>query len=220
MSLERGAFVCSVLTFLLVGVERYTVLCYPLRSLGIWTGTRVCLLLVLIWAIAIGASVPYGINTKFEPCGTGNSTKMCCDLYPTTWFIRYVTALTCLGFFLPIPLLVFLYSRMVIMLKQQVPSNDSHHLGGEVARRARSQVIGMLVALLVVFLVCLIPFHVYALWYTYTYIQNLVSPLEAEVKFTIEWVLRILAYVNHIVNPIVYFLMSANFRQAFRVVFC
>lgn len=78
-SIDRGAVLCSVLTFLLIGVKRYTVLCYPLKSRGVWTLKRVGVLLLLIWVIAVGVSVPYSFMTKFEPCESRNSTRMCCN---------------------------------------------------------------------------------------------------------------------------------------------
>lgn len=218
--MDRGIVVCSVLTFLLVGVERYTVLCYPLKSLGIWTLKRVSLLLVLIWTISVGVSIPFGFMTKFEPCGTGNSTRMCCYLDSSPWFSQYETILTSVALFLPIPLLVFLYGKMIVILRKQVPPNDTQHQGVELARRGRSQIIVMLVVLLILFIICLIPFNVYIMWYIYTYVDDSVRVMEESVQFTIEWLFRIMVYVNHMVNPIVYFLMSANFRRAFRVVFC
>lgn len=218
-SIDRGAVVGSTLIFLLVAVERYTVLCRPLKTLGLWTTPRVCGLLLVIWAITVGVSVPMGYATRYETWEYENTTwTYCYALFNEPWVQWYDISLIIVTYFLPIPLLALLYGKIIITLRAQVPQNGAECPGSRVARRSRLQVIAMLVTVLSIFVVCLLPIRV---WVLLSYLKpEVLDAMDYRSSFAMNWFFRLLLYLNHIANPIVYFVMSANFRDAFRQMFC
>ncbi|XP_064596752.1 motilin receptor-like [Liolophura sinensis] len=218
-SIDRGALVGSTLIFLLIAVERYTVLCRPLKTLGLWTTPRICGLLLVIWAITVGVSLPMGYATRYEQWEYENTTWTdCYTLYDEPWVQWYDIALIIGTYFLPILLLTLLYGKIIMTLKTQVPQSDTKCPGSRAARRSRLQVMVMLVSVLLIFVVCLLPFKIYILL---LYLNpELLDAMDYKSHFAMNWFFRLMLYLNHIANPIVYFVMSANFRDAFRELFC
>lgn len=132
--------------------------------------------------------------------------------------MSYDTILIAVAFFLPVLPLMFLYARMVITLNSQVPETDTQGPGAREARRVRSQVVVMLIVVVLIFVVCNLPFKIHVLIYFYSY--EAYVQLDGRISFVLSWSFRLLLYVNHAVNPVVYFAMSANFREAFARLFC
>lgn len=218
--MDTGAVVCSCLIFLLVGVERYTVLCHPLKSLGWWTWKKVCVLLVIILFITVGISIPYGFATVYEEVILNDNTTLayCYLSSDIPWLDHYHSIVNGVFFFLIIPVLFFLYGKMVIALKAKVPQSENQGTGMKGTSKARSQVVIMLVIVISVFTICLLPFTVYI--FVLAYAEKSLNSMDDESFFTLIWSARIVLYINHASNPIVYFLMSDNFREAFKAVFC
>ncbi|KFM60220.1 Tachykinin-like peptides receptor 86C, partial [Stegodyphus mimosarum] len=73
----------------------------------------------------------------------------------------------------------------------------------------------MLVAIVVLFGVCWLPYHIYFL-YVYHHQEALVSDHIQHVYLAIYW----LAMSNSCYNPIVYYWMNARFRDYFKTVLC
>lgn len=217
-SIDRGAGVCSTLLFLLIGVERYTVLCHPLKSLGWWTSKKVCLLLILVFVVTLAVCIPYGMTGVYEEIFNTreNTTETECFLnLDDQWLRQYETVVNVIFFFLPIPVLLFLYGNIVIALKAKVAQRNNPR---SAASRSRSQAARMLVVVLTLFIICLLPFKVYILILLYD--PAALDSMGEKQLFILVWFTRLMSYVNHASNPVVYFLMAGSFREAFRDVFC
>ncbi|KAG8183874.1 hypothetical protein JTE90_005336 [Oedothorax gibbosus] len=81
--------------------------------------------------------------------------------------------------------------------------------------RSKQRVVHMLIAIVVLFGVCWLPYHVYFL-YVYHHQDAVVSDSIQHVYLAIYW----LAMSNSCYNPVVYYWMNARFRDYFRTVVC
>ncbi|GFQ88847.1 tachykinin-like peptides receptor 86C [Trichonephila clavata] len=81
--------------------------------------------------------------------------------------------------------------------------------------RSKQRVVHMLIAIVVLFGVCWLPYHIYFL-YVYHHQEAIVSDYIQHVYLAIYW----LAMSNSCYNPIVYYWMNSRFRDYFRTVMC
>lgn len=79
-------------------------------------------------------------------------------------------------------------------------------------RRSERKVTRMVVVMVLVFLVCWLPFFV-------TNIVNLIHIIPTTNK-TIYFIIVILTYLNSCANPFLYCFLSDNFKQSFQNVLC
>ncbi|XP_064597458.1 mu-type opioid receptor-like [Liolophura sinensis] len=180
-SIERGSSVCGDLTFLLIGVERYTMLCHPLRTIGMWTRPKVCFVLLLIWIITVTVSIPFGYAARYEEIhannfsdgvhdigyhkpwiapvqqsilGSNSTIKgtYCYIAFDIPWVMWYQTALICVSVFVPVPILATLCGKMILALRNRVSKNHCEGLGTRARRKSRSRIILMLVLVVIIFI--------------------------------------------------------------------
>ncbi|XP_070502946.1 pyrokinin-1 receptor-like isoform X1 [Chironomus tepperi] len=74
-------------------------------------------------------------------------------------------------------------------------------------------VVNMLVVVVITFFLCWFPFHIQRL--LFTYIEH--SALSENVSFSVNTVSGVLFFVSTCINPFLYNIMSAKFRDAFKV---
>ncbi|XP_055847889.1 growth hormone secretagogue receptor type 1 [Episyrphus balteatus] len=79
----------------------------------------------------------------------------------------------------------------------------------------RKQVIFMLVAVVLSFFLCLLPFRAFTLWIILMPPESIVA-LGIEGYYNLLYFCRIMLYLNSALNPILYNLMSSKFRNGFR----
>ena len=81
-------------------------------------------------------------------------------------------------------------------------------------RKSERKVTRMVVIIVLVFILCWLPFFV-------TQIVNLFYIIpETNVMAAVYFILVILTYVNSCANPVLYGFLSENFKQSFRKVLC
>lgn len=124
---------------------------------------------------------------------------VCYFMWEEPWIMWYDIALMNSTFFLPIPVLMVLYGKMIITLKAEVPQSDAQGAGAQAARKSRLQVIAMLLSVLVIFIACLLPVRVYL--YCFTFIQ----------KFYTTW---ILGQISLLTGQFEFCCMSITFTQS------
>lgn len=219
LSLNRPASTCSVLIFLLIAVERYTLVCHPLKTLGWWTWKKVLLGLFVIFMTSAGVAVPYGTATMYgELVINENTTRVYCALdWSISWLAHCESALFIVGIVLLI-LVLFLYAKVAIALKTKMVGKNTPGTAPRAATKSRSQMVAMLLVTVTVFVSCLLPRCIYVI--LEFYVTDAVYSLSNRSRFIIKWLLSTLFFINHASNPVIYFLMTDNFREAFKAVFC
>ena len=63
---ENSMGIASVLSIFFITLERYYVICRPLRAKSVWTHSRTIKLIVLIWVFSITINLPIIYTTKYQ----------------------------------------------------------------------------------------------------------------------------------------------------------
>ncbi|XP_048001798.1 thyrotropin-releasing hormone receptor-like isoform X1 [Leguminivora glycinivorella] len=155
----------SVLTILAISFERYYAICEPLRAGYVCTKTRATLICALAWFFAALFTSPIlGIAEHTEDWSAEGAHARCATPARTPWQISFFLMVILFLYFLPLVILVVLYSVIaknlitaaskVVMNKTVDPYNA----------RARKQVILMLGTVVLCFFLCLMPYRILILW--------------------------------------------------------
>ena len=200
----------SIQSLVLVTVDRFGAVVFPLRPPCITT--RRCMFLIFsTWFVAIAIASPYvfaqihdthggrlvcGIKWK-EVFGESSSSK------------NYYLPRHLILVYIPIFLLIILYSVILIKLKSQnIPGNQSI-TNAEKQRRIRNRnVLKMALATVAGFLLCWLPHNLNS-------ILQLLIPEKLPCGFTLYRRFTTVLMASYcIINPCICFTLSRNYRQA------
>ena len=116
---------------------------------------------------------------------------------------------------IPLLIICICYARMLRKLWMQVvPESATSSQAQERQIRQKRKITYMVLVVVVVFMMCWLPFHIVALWvriggnYPRTNVASAFSVF-----------VRLLAYTNSCLNPFVYAFMGENFRKYFKKAF-
>ena len=201
--------VVSIQNLILIAVDRFGAVVFPLRSPLI--RSKWCPFFILAtWVVAVAVSSPYLFAMKL----VDNSGKMYCIVrwkeafgesssHPNFRLVLYI-----LLTYVPVPLLVILYSFIFIKLKTQVHPGE-HSSNIEQQRQSRNRnVLHMSIAIISVFVFCWLPFITNILIINYRS-----SFIYFSCSFWLYY--RVTSYVaaaNCAFNPIICFAFSSNYR--------
>ncbi|XP_030388059.1 neuropeptide CCHamide-1 receptor [Scaptodrosophila lebanonensis] len=235
-----GSFLCSLSEFMKdvsIGVsvftltalsgDRYFAIVDPLRKFHAHGGgkraTRQTLAIALsIWLLAIVCGLPalIGSNVKELHINSNKSFEMCYP-YPAAWGFHYAKTMVLMHFlvYYAIPLVIIAAFYVLIALHLMYSANVPGEMQGAVRQvRARRKVAMTVLAFVVIFGICFLPYHVFFLWFYYW--------PTAQDDYNLFWhVLRILgfclSFANSCANPVALYFVSGAFRKHFnRYLFC
>ncbi|XP_015593513.1 neuropeptides capa receptor [Cephus cinctus] len=219
---EMSSYV-SVSTIVAFSMERYLAICHPFQVYSISGLKRPARFILAAWSIAIVAAVPFAVYTKVNkvefPPNSGNysdESAICAILQPDLpQFPLY--EMSCIVFFLvPMTVILIVYTRMGLRIWGSTENpvgqshSDSHHV------QSRKTIVKMLGAVVFMFFLCWAPFHTQRLLYIYAQEKDYYPDLN-------EWLYILggfLYYFSATANPILYNLMSARYREAFKQTLC
>ncbi|XP_064465869.1 growth hormone secretagogue receptor type 1-like isoform X1 [Ornithodoros turicata] len=213
--LELAVAHVSILTILAISFERYYAICKPLKAGYTCTKMRALAIIATIWVVALLVTSPmlavseYGSVEYYD----GSNVLSCGVSYGVLWRKVYILATIALLFVLPFFILVIVYSCIAqhLMIHGRALSCSSSE---QAQIRARRQVVMMLVAVVLSFFLCLLPYRVFIVW-----IIAAPEPVQAhislEVFYNLLYVCRLMLYLNSAINPILYNAISSKFRDAF-----
>ncbi|BFG05040.1 neuropeptide CCHamide-1 receptor [Drosophila madeirensis] len=229
-----GSFLCSVSEFMKdvsIGVsvftltalsgDRYFAIVDPLRKFHAHGGgrraTRMTLAIaVSIWLLAIICGLPALIGSYLKHVQlTKEKAIDICYPYPDTWGIDYAKTMVLLHFlvYYAIPLVIIAVFYVLIALHLMYTASVPGEIQGAVRQvRARRKVAMTVLAFVVIFGICFLPYHVFFLWFYYW--------PTAQDDYNAYWhVLRIAAYcmsfANSCANPVALYFVSGAFRKHF-----
>ena len=186
---------------------------FPLRSPLI--RSKLCPFFILAtWTVAAAVNSPdlFAYELVESPEGTQCDLEWKKAFGGSSSYASFVLAYYILFIYIPVPLLVILYSIIVIKLKTQVhPGEKSANTQQQRDRRNRN-VLQMSIAIITVFVLCLLPFsiNVLIIWHQGTFTHFSCS-------FWIYYqVTRYMANAYCAINPIICFMFSSNYRKALK----
>lgn len=177
------------------------------------------MIMLALWTLATATSLPFLATTKLEERLFYDNTpcQVCATAINQLWHYVYVGLIFSIFFLLPMFMLIVMYGNIIRQMYHHTDMCNHVRREGDSAGgslRSRRQVIRMLLAIIILFFVALAPIRITILWQVY-------SPSEASRKLGIEsyynlmWIGRMLMYINSAGNPIIYSLLSSNFKKAF-----
>ena len=201
--------VVSIQNLILIAVDRFGAVVFPLRSPLI--RSKWCPFFILAtWVVAVAVSSPYLFAMKL----VDNSGKMYCinrwkeAFGETSSQPHFKLVIYILLTYIPVLLLIIMYSIIFIKLKTQVhPGEHSSNIEQQRQRRNRN-VLHMSIAIISVFVFCWLPFI------TNVLIDNYRSSfMYFSCSFWLYYhVTSYVAAANCAFNPIICFAFSSNYR--------
>ncbi|KAH8277922.1 hypothetical protein KR018_010338 [Drosophila ironensis] len=221
------SFGVSVFTLTALSGDRYFAIVDPLRKFHAHGGgrraTRMTLAIaVSIWLLAILCGIPALIGSYLRPLGINDSKSIVvCYPYPEAWGQNYAKTMVMLHFlvYYAVPLVIIAVFYVLIALHLMYSASVPGEIQGAVRQvRARRKVAVTVLAFVVIFGICFLPYHVFFLWFYFW--------PTAEEDYNAFWhVLRIVGYcmsfANSCANPVALYFVSGAFRKHFnRYLFC
>ncbi|XP_037371236.1 lysophosphatidic acid receptor 5 [Talpa occidentalis] len=205
---------CVFLT--LINLDRYVAIVHPLRLRHLRRPRLARRLCLGVWALLLVFSVPAIRVHKPSRCryGDNNTTRLCFEGFGAMWegkrLLPLVLLAEVLGFLLPLAAVVYSSGRVFWTLAQ--PD----------ARRTqrRRKTVRLLLANLVIFLVCFVPYNttlaVYGLLRGYSDKNNQEARKLAKQVRDVLMVMVLLASSNCVLDPLVYYFSADGFRNTLR----
>ncbi|XP_038051396.1 growth hormone secretagogue receptor type 1-like isoform X2 [Patiria miniata] len=221
----------SVLNITSFTTERYIAICHPIKAKSYVSHSRAIKIIVVIWIVSLGVSIPLflGYDT-YEICpGIPESTV--CSIPTNEWNNiidrLYVVSATLL-FLIPMILITIFYSLIARVLygvnvevavrrnsrraRNRNGINHNEKKKENSIERSRKQIVKMLALVAGCFASCWLPFHIIRILPNFIPYENLpIIYFDVFYKISI-----VLMYTSATINPILYNIMSARFRQAFK----
>ncbi|KAM9837495.1 somatostatin receptor type 2 [Aulostomus maculatus] len=194
----------SIFCLTVMSIDRYMALANPLRFAR-WRSPR-CAKFVsaLLWLLSLLTILPMALHFSAEH-------GLCVpDLVSEAWWLGVLSYTFVMGFALPFTVMMVSYTALLLTLRSQrlkvtTPNLESHRL--------ERQITKMVVAVVVVFGVCWLPF------YTFNFCSMYQSSLLQTFTRAFEFVV-LLSYSWSCANPILYTCFSDTFRRHFRTLLC
>ena len=209
------SFVVSSQNLILIAVDRFGAVVFPLRSPLI--RSKLCpFFIIATWIVAAAVSSPDLFTYELVEYPEG--TCRCVENWTTeafgesSSFASFSLAYYILFIYIPVLLLVILYSIIVIKLKTQVhPGEQSANSQQQRDRRNRN-VLQMSIAIVTVFVFCWFPYFINLLILLY---QDNFTHFSC--SFWISYEVSIyMANAYCAINPVICFMFSSNYRNALK----
>ena len=199
--------VVSVQSVVLIAVDRFGAVVYPLRSPLI--SSKLCpFFIIATWIIAMAAQSPYLFAYKLVEYPGG----LVCDLHwkevfgESSSLYHYEVSILMIFYLIPWVLLVILYITIYIKLKsQKFPGEQSANAGQQRQQRERN-VFKMALAIVLGFAICWLPYSIY--WFLWFFAPNIRS---CDFQY-FDLFAFFMAHMNCAMNPCICFIFSKNYR--------
>ncbi|XP_002739703.2 allatostatin-A receptor-like [Saccoglossus kowalevskii] len=218
------AITASSMTIILLALEKFLAVRWPFKFKTLRTKPKAIVACTVIWMIAVlycfpevyilrirtypiiwpsdwnGTWVPDTLRLCMHSCGIGRQ----CQPYNAYYMFDRVV------FIMVVPILAFLYFMTLAHLKDRAGHGTS-----SASIRAKKQVVRMLIATTMIYLVCVTPFRFLTLLQTLNNVWIPPEPLSL-----LLYTSRILMYINSSINPAIYNVLNERYRRAFKEALC
>ncbi|KAM6973806.1 C-C chemokine receptor type 6 [Aplochiton taeniatus] len=213
--LLRGVYSINLYSGMLllacISADRYVAIVQARRSFGVRSRTLTYsrLICFFIWALSVALSIPTIMYTeRFEEENILlNNRVTLCQLQLRQDNVRSMKVLipslqVAIGFLVPLLIMIFCYSSIIYTL-----------LRGQITQRHKA--VRVIFAVVIVFLVCHLPYNVTLLTQTLVLFKERDCAPEQLIGKALT-ITRSLAYLHCCLNPILYAFIGVKFRNNFR----
>ena len=203
----------SIQSLVLIAVDRFVAVVLPLRSPLI--SPKLCPFVIFAtWIVAMAVHSPYFFAYKLVeyPAQRACVAKWTEAFGESSSLPNYYLAAIIVFFYIPIVLLIILYSIILIKLKSQVhPGEHSANAEEQRTRRNRST-IKMAIAIVAGFVFCWVPFTIAVLLFYLSWDRASIP-----CGFIHFWAFaRFFPACNCVINPLICLIFSSNYRQGLK----
>ncbi|VDN11634.1 unnamed protein product [Dibothriocephalus latus] len=220
---------CSIYTLVLMCLDRFLAVVYPLRSRTWRTTKNTSILVAVTWVLIISLTSPIFINAKVLRTVNHNSTTPCTlDVCQNGWIFEYNArneivdfslhrsriffgVFFVVGYAFPLVVICSLYSMLLCKLLCGPASKMSKSAEASRGKRKATKVV---IVVVLVFAFCWLPIQVVFM------LQNFSGDTDSFAFRMAHVVGNVLAYANSSVNPILYAFCSESFRRGFAALLC
>ncbi|XP_054267321.1 neuropeptide CCHamide-2 receptor-like [Macrosteles quadrilineatus] len=207
----------SVFTLTALSAERYCAIVNPFRR-HMSTKPLTIVTALSIWMVSLILALPAAIFSNVQSAVVqDNHTIEYCSPFPQEFGSTYEKGIVLFKFlaYYAIPLWVIaafyvLMARHLVLSTRTLPGE--HGKGQTNQIRARKKVAKMVLAFVMIFIFCFLPYHIFMLWFHF-------YPNSHDDYDDFWHAFRIigfcLSYINSCVNPIALYLVSKAFRKYF-----
>lgn len=194
-----------------VSMDRYISVCYPSTSKTLCTIPKARTVVVSVFVIMILLSIPSGFRYRLQTIHDVKQNITCMELVVTElgrnkeFMIPYTWIQNFLRGIIPVFILVFLNARIINVLRKERVKGKKFS--------SRNRITLMLIAMVVVFIVCITPDAIMSTFFGKGYVEE---------DFLVKGIREItdsLVALNSAVNFILYCSLSVLFRNTFTRVF-
>ncbi|KAM9296563.1 neurotensin receptor type 1 [Gastrophryne carolinensis] len=213
-----------------LSLERYMAMCHPFKAKSIMSRSRTKKFISFIWVASLLLATPM-IFAMGQIYGLGVADPdylVCTRIVEMSTFKTIIQVNAFLSFIFPMVVIsvlnTIIANQLIIMVKQAHQENQVCTIGGQQTVLSMSMEpsriqslkhgVRVLRAVVIAFVVCWLPYHVRRLMFCYVP-DNLWTDELNDFYHYFYMLTNVLFYVSSTVNPILYNLVSANFRQIF-----
>ena len=208
--LQDASTAVSVQSLVLIAVDRFGAVVFPLRSPLI--SSKLCSFFILAtWFVGLALFSPWLFSFKlFEyPGGLACAQKWDEVFGEHLYFGNFMLAITVIIFYTPLVFIAILYTIICVKLRTKtIPGEQSANTRKQRVKRERN-VLKMAIAIVLGFAVCWLPFNMLILFFFVLKMQSCGFQYFRIVSL-------FMAYANCAINPCICFIFSANYRQALK----
>ena len=186
---------------------------FPLRSPLI--RSQLCPFFILAtWIVAVAVNSPdlFSYELIEDPEGTWCVLEWKKAFGESSSFASFVVTYYILFIYISVPLLVILYSIIVIKLKTQAHPGEQSANSQQQRNRRNRNVLQMSIAIVTVFVFCWLPYSINFLILRY---QDTLTHFSCSFRIYFE-VTFYMATAYCAINPVICFMFSSNYRKALK----
>ena len=211
---RETSFVVSIQSLVLIAVDRFGAVVYPLRSPLI--NSKLCPFFILAtWIVAMAVSSPYLMTSKLvEYLGEHGCERTWNEAFgENSSYPNYILAKVVVFLYIPLLLIATLYIIIYLRLKsRKIPGEQSNNAQQQRAKRERN-VLKLAIATVITFAACVLPLSTYITIIEWGRFESLTESC-GFVYFS--FIAALMAYSNCAINPCVCFIFSGNYRQGLK----
>ena len=203
----------SIQNLILIAVDRFGAVVFPLRSPLI--RSKLCPFFILAtWIVAVAVSSPplFAYELVESPEGAWCDLEWKKAFGESSSYTSFVLPFYILFIYIPVLLLVILYSIIVIKVKTQAHPGEQSANSQQQRDRKNRNVLQMSIAIVTVFGLCWLPVSINSLIILY---QDTLTHLSCSFWIYDE-VTIFMATAYCAINPVICFMFSSNYRKALK----
>ena len=208
------SIVVSVQSLVLIAVDRFVAVVFPLRP-SLISSKRCRLFILVIWVVAMAVSCPQLLVWKV----VDNTERLVCqrelnDKFRESSSIKNYTLVTIIVFlYVPLVLIAIFYFSIAVRIKsQKIPGEPSVNARKQRLKRERNA-LKMSVAIVFAFAVCWLPSCI--IFFLFLFLSD--SAMMSSCAFQYSAHITIILVRSYCaVNPCICFIFSGNYRQGLK----